>query len=165
MAASTPAMKTLVNIASTELVQERRPFSLAPSRAAKNHAPAEPHPPHEYQSARALNALLEAFRIVGPALLDCVVELTIIVPEKWVLEVIHELDDRHCACRTLSIDNGYSIITAALPLRQSFRYRERLNILSHGMGSFCMRLSSNTKALRCRYPEITPAVAESVFLA
>ena len=135
-------MKSLVNIASTGLVERRRSFSLAPSRAGKNHAPAAPHMPRENQSARALKALQEAFRIVGPALLDNLVELTIIVPEEWVLEVIHDLDDQRRACRTLSIDNGYYIITAAVPLRQTFGYREHLNTLSQGTGSFKMHLPS-----------------------
>lgn len=142
MAASTPAMKSLVNCASTRLVERRRAFPLMPAHTGNNHTPAAPHLWHENQSARALSALREAFRIAGPALLDCRVELTIIVPEEWVLEVIHDFDDQRYACQSLSIDNGYCIITAVVPLRQSFGYRERLEILSQGTGSFRIRLLS-----------------------
>jgi len=113
--------------------------------------------PREDQGARALKALREALRIVGPALLDCMVELTILVPEEWALEVIHDIDDQRCVCRTLSIDNGYYIITAAVSLRQSFGYRERLHRVSQGTATLRMRLSSNPKAKGRSYPEVKPA--------
>jgi len=146
-------MKTLTNNAASGIVAPWRSFSLTPPRAAQDHAPAALRPACEDEGARALRALREAFRIVGPALLDCVVELTIIVPEEWVLEVIHDLDDQRCACRTLSIANGYYIITAALTLRQSFGYRNRLDLLSQGTASFSMRLSHRSEAQNQMYHE------------
>jgi len=147
-------MKTLMNDAASGIVAPWRPSPLTPPRAAQDHAPAAQRPSREDQGAKALRALREAIRIAGPALLDCMVELTVLVPEEWVLEVIHDLDDQRCTCSTLSIDNGYYIITAALALRQSFGYRERLDLLSQGTASFSMRLFPRTKAQNQMYPEI-----------
>lgn len=147
-------MKTRENIASPGLHEKKRPISPASARPGIHHKPAAPRMPRETQSERALTALQEAFRIVGPTLLDCMVELTIIVPEEWVLEVIHDLEDRRCVCRAQSIDTGYYIITAAIPLRQSFGYRERLEVLSQGTASFSMRLQSRPRSRSRSYPGI-----------
>lgn len=150
-------MKSLMNIESSGLFEQRRSISDTPTRAGKKQTKAMAHLPSENQSAKALSALQEAFRIAGPALFDLMVELIVIVPEEWVLEVIHDLDDQGCVCRSSSIENGYYIITAALPLRQSFGYHERLKILSQGTGTFSMRLSGKVKTPSSRYPKITPA--------
>jgi len=91
---------------------------------------------------QALKSLQEAIRIAGPSLLDLMVELRVIVPEEWVLEVFHDLERQPCTCRSLSIENGYYVIMAALPLRQYFGYQARLKTLSQGTASFSIRFPS-----------------------
>ena len=103
---------------------------------------------------QALKSLQEAIRIAGPSMLDLLVELTVIVPEEWILEVIQDLESRSCSCRPYSINNGYYVIAAALPLRQSFGYHTRLETISQGTASFSMRLSSQPKEQGRLYPEI-----------
>ncbi|MCS6808891.1 MAG: elongation factor G [Bacteroidota bacterium] len=99
----------------------------------------------------ASNAVREAMRHAAPILLEPIVEVEIVVPEKNMGDVVGDLNARHGKIESIvQQTQDVQIIKAFVPLSEMFGYVTRLRSLSQGRASFTMRFSHYEQALQAQ---------------
>jgi len=106
-------------------------------------------------SVAATIALRNALAKAAPILLEPLMNVEIIVPEKFVGDVIADLNTRRARIHGIeSRDKGYQIITAQAPLVEMFGYSTDLRSASQGRANFTMQFAV--------YDKIAEKTAEAI---
>jgi elongation factor G len=93
----------------------------------------------------------------GPVLLEPVMDVTIIVPEQFMGDILGDLNTRRARVMGMEQDRGKSVVTAQAPLAEMQRYATSLRAMTQGRGLFTMKFS--------HYEEVPSHVAQSVIEA
>jgi elongation factor G len=100
-------------------------------------------------------ALRQALAQAAPILLEPLMNVEVIVPEKFVGDVIADLNTRRARIHSIeSRDNGYQIINAQAPLVEMFGYSTDLRSASQGRANFTMQFAV--------YDKIAEKTAEAI---
>jgi elongation factor G len=86
-------------------------------------------------------AFKEAFKQSGPVLLEPIMEVTIIVPEEFMGDVMGDLSTRRGRVQGTDQERGNAIIRAEVPLAEIQRYATDLRSMTQGRGIFTMKFS------------------------
>ena len=106
-------------------------------------------------SVAATIGLRHALAQAAPILLEPLMNVEIIVPEKFVGDVIADLNTRRARIHGIeSRDTGYQIITAQAPLVEMFGYSTDLRSASQGRANFTMQFAV--------YDKIAEKTAEAI---
>ena len=106
-------------------------------------------------SVAATIALRNALAQADPILLEPMMNVEIIVPEKFVGDVIADLNSRRARINGIETrDNGYQIISAQAPLVEMFGYSTDLRSASQGRANFTMQFAV--------YDKIAEKTAEAI---
>lgn len=93
----------------------------------------------------------------GPVLLEPVMDVTIIVPEQFMGDILGDLNTRRARVMGMEQDRGKSVVTAQAPLAEMQRYATSLRAMTQGRGLFSMKFS--------HYEEVPSHVAQGVIEA
>ena len=106
-------------------------------------------------SVAATIALRNALAQADPILLEPLMNVDIMVPEKFVGDVIADLNSRRARISGIETrDNGYQIISAQAPLVEMFGYSTDLRSASQGRANFTMQFAV--------YDKIAEKTAEAI---
>ena len=83
-------------------------------------------------------AVREAAKRAGPTLLEPVMSAEVIVPEKYIGDVIGDLNARRAQIEGMMPRGDGQVIRCIVPLSQMFGYATNLRSLSQGRGTFVM---------------------------
>jgi elongation factor G len=86
-------------------------------------------------------AFKEAFKQSGPVLLEPIMEVTIIVPEEFMGDVMGDLSTRRGRVQGTDQERGNAIIHAEVPLAEIQRYATDLRSMTQGRGIFTVKFS------------------------
>ena len=89
----------------------------------------------------ASQAFREGLRQAGPALLEPMMSVEIIVPDEFTGEVISDLNIRWGKVENIAARKTIKIITAIVPLSAMFGYSTALRSATQGRGTFTMQFS------------------------
>jgi len=89
----------------------------------------------------ASNAFREGLKEGRPTLLEPMMELSVMVPEEFMGEVIGDLKARKADVESITPKGKIVLITAMAPLKGMFGYSTDLRSLSQGRGTFSMQFS------------------------
>lgn len=89
----------------------------------------------------ASNAFREGLKEAQPTLLEPMMELSVIVPEEFMGEVIGDLKARKGEVESIAPKGKIVVIAALAPLKGMFGYSTDLRSLSQGRGTFSMQFS------------------------
>ena len=99
-------------------------------------------------------AFYEAMKAAGPVLLEPIMDVEVVTAEEYMGAIIGDLNSRKAVVRDTAIRGGDRLISASVPLSQTFGYVTRLRSLSQGRATSAMTPShyapvseSETKAL------------------
>jgi len=106
-----------------------------------------------YSQAGAM-AFKEAMRNAKPVLLEPIMAIEVIVPKDYLGTVIGTLNARRGEIQGMEDKGGTSIITAMVPLAETFSYTTELRSKTSGRGTHTMELS--------HYAEVPRSVAEDI---
>jgi elongation factor G len=87
-------------------------------------------------------AVKEAVAKANPVLMEPVEELTIIVPEEYLGDIIGDLNSRRGKIKGLEARKNIQVITALVPLSELFGYTTDLRSLSQGRANHTMQFHS-----------------------
>ena len=93
------------------------------------------------------NALREGCRKAQPVLMEPMMEVSIIVPEEFMGEVVGDLKARKSSVEAITMKGKITMIKAITPLTRMFGYSTDLRSLTQGRGTFSMQFSRYDKAL------------------
>jgi len=86
-------------------------------------------------------AFKQAFKEAGPVLLEPIVELTVIVPEEFMGDVMGDITTRRGRVQGTEQDRGKAIIHITVPLAEVQRYATDLRSFTQGRGIYTMTFS------------------------
>jgi elongation factor G len=89
----------------------------------------------------ASSAFREGFREAGPTLLEPIMQLSVILPEEFMGEVIGDLKARKGDVESITPKGKIVFINALAPLKGMFGYSTDLRSMSQGRGTFSMQFS------------------------
>jgi elongation factor G len=95
----------------------------------------------------AANALKEGCRKANPILLEPMMEVSIIVPEEFMGEVVGDLKARKSSVEAITPKGRITLIKALSPLTRMFGYSTSLRSLTQGRGTFTMQFAHYDKAV------------------
>jgi elongation factor G len=87
-------------------------------------------------------AVKNAVAKANPVLMEPVEELTIVVPEDYLGDVIGDLNSRRGKIKGLEARKNIKVITALVPLSELFGYTTDLRSLSQGRANHTMQFHS-----------------------
>jgi len=90
-------------------------------------------------------ALIEAAKKANPHILEPIMKVEIVIPEKYLGDVIGDLSSRRGQIDQTEDRAEVKVIYAQVPLSEMFGYATGLRSLTEGRGSFVMELSSYEK--------------------
>jgi elongation factor G len=93
------------------------------------------------------NALRESCRKAQPVLMEPMMEVSIIVPEEFMGEVVGDLKARKSSVEAITMKGKITMIKAITPLTRMFGYSTDLRSLTQGRGTFSMQFSRYDKAI------------------
>jgi elongation factor G len=93
------------------------------------------------------NALREGCRKAQPVLMEPMMEVSIIVPEEFMGEVVGDLKARKSSVEAITMKGKITMIKAITPLTRMFGYSTDLRSLTQGRGTFSMQFSRYDKAI------------------
>jgi len=93
------------------------------------------------------NALREGCRKAQPVLMEPMMEVTIIVPEEFMGEVVGDLKARRSSVEAINPRGKVTMIKAISPLTRLFGYSTDLRSLTQGRGTFSMQFSRYDKVI------------------
>ncbi len=99
-------------------------------------------------------ALRKAAQRANPVLLEPVMKLEVIVPEKFFGDVISDLNSRRGQIKKTFERRNLKVISAEVPLGEMFGYATSIRSLSEGRGTFTMEFD--------RYKKVPDNVAEEI---
>ena len=83
-----------------------------------------------------------AFKDGGAVLYEPIMNVSIIVPEDYMGDVLGDLNTRRARVQGMNTEKGRSMITATVPLAEMLRYTTQLRSFTGGRGIFNMEFSS-----------------------
>ena len=102
-------------------------------------------------------AFKKVFLEAGPVLLEPIMNMTIIVPEEYMGDVLGDLNTRRARVLGMEQRKGKSVVTAQAPLAEIQRYGTDLRSMTQGRGVYEIEFS--------HYEIVPPHVAEGVIAA
>jgi len=93
------------------------------------------------------NALREGCRKAQPVLMEPMMEVSIIVPEEFMGEVVGDLKARKSSVEAIAPKGKVTMISAISPLTRMFGYSTDLRSLTQGRGTFSMQFSRYDKVI------------------
>jgi len=93
------------------------------------------------------NALREGCRKAQPVLMEPMMEVSIIVPEEFMGEVVGDLKARKSSVEAITMKGKITMIKAITPLTRMFGYSTDLRSLTQGRGTFSMQFSRYDKMI------------------
>ncbi len=99
-------------------------------------------------------AMQDAVKRAGPVLLEPIMSIEVVTPEKFLGEVIGDLNSRRAQIREIRDREGIKIVDAHVPLGTMFGYTTSLRSLTEGRASSTMEFS--------HYAPMPPNVAEKI---
>ncbi len=93
------------------------------------------------------NALREGCRKAQPVLMEPMMEVSILVPEEFMGEVVGDLKARKSSVEAITPKGRVTMIRAIAPLTRMFGYSTELRSLTQGRGTFIMQFSHYDKAV------------------
>lgn len=93
------------------------------------------------------NAFREGCRKAQPMLLEPMMEVTIIIPEEFMGEVVGDLKARKSSVEAINPKGRVTLVHAISPLTRMFGYSTALRSLTQGRGTFSMQFSRYDKML------------------
>jgi len=106
-----------------------------------------------FQIAGAM-ALRKAVQAAGPALLEPIMDVDVIIPEEYLGAISGDLNSRRGRIMGMDVKGKLQIVKAKVPLAEMFTYANDLRSLTGGRGSYTMRLS--------HYEEVPHKVASTI---
>ena len=95
----------------------------------------------------AANALKEGCRKATPVLLEPMMEVSVVVPEEFMGEVVGDLKARKGSVEAIAPKGKVALISAISPLTRMFGYSTSLRSLTQGRGTFTMQFSHYDKTV------------------
>jgi elongation factor G len=95
----------------------------------------------------AANALKEGCRKANPVLLEPMMEVSVVVPEEFMGEVLGDLKARKSSVEAIAPKGKVALISAISPLTRMFGYSTALRSLTQGRGTFTMQFSHYDKTV------------------
>jgi elongation factor G len=95
----------------------------------------------------AANALKEGCRKATPVLLEPMMEVSVVVPEEFMGEVVGDLKARKSSVEAIAPKGKVALISATSPLTRMFGYSTSLRSLTQGRGTFTMQFSHYDKTV------------------
>ena len=95
----------------------------------------------------AANALKEGCRKANPVLLEPMMEVSVVVPEEFMGEVVGDLKARKSSVEAIAPKGKVTLISATSPLTRMFGYSTSLRSLTQGRGTFTMQFSHYDKTV------------------
>jgi elongation factor G len=95
-----------------------------------------------------------AFMEAGPILLEPIYDVTVIVPEEYMGEVLSDMNTRRGRVMGMEQQHGRSIVRAQVPLAEMQRYSTDLRAFTQGRGLYTMAFS--------RYEMVPSHLAENI---
>ena len=89
-----------------------------------------------------------------PILLEPIMNMEVVVPEKFMGDVIGDLSHKRGKIQGMDSKGKYQIVKAQAPLAEVAKYATDLKSITHGEGSFSMEFSS--------YEEVPPDVSAKI---
>ena len=89
----------------------------------------------------------------NPVVLEPVMTLEVVTPEDYLGEVIGDLGRRRASIESIDAQNDTQIVTASLPLAESFGYANDLRSITQGRAGYSMEFN--------RYLEAPESVVEA----
>jgi elongation factor G len=86
-------------------------------------------------------ALRKAIQTAGPAMLEPIMEVEVVVPEEFLGDVLGDLAARRAQVEDVGVRGGQRTVLAKLPLRQLFGYATAVRSASQGRATFTMKFS------------------------
>ncbi len=93
------------------------------------------------------NALREGCRRAQPVLMEPMMEVSVIVPEEFMGEVVGDLKARKSSVEAITPKGKVTLISALSPLTRMFGYSTDLRSLTQGRGTFSMQFSRYDKMI------------------
>lgn len=110
--------------------------------------------PNSFEAAAKI-AFKNGIPKANPVLLEPIGKLEVITPEKYVGDLIGDINKRRgMILDTGHTDDGYTIITAEVPMAEMIKYAPELRSMTKGRGTYVMDFD--------RYEPAPPAVADKV---
>jgi elongation factor G len=123
-------------------------YPLTDLRITLLKANADPnHPSPLALKIASSNALREACRKAQPVLMEPMMEVSIIVPEEFMGEVVGDLKARRSSVEAITPKGKIAMIKAISPLTRMFGYSTDLRSLTQGRGTFSMQFSRYDKMI------------------
>jgi elongation factor G len=89
----------------------------------------------------AQTALRRAVQAAGPAMLEPIMEVEVVVPEEFLGAVVGDLSSRRAQIEDVGFRGALRTVAAKLPLKQLFGYSTAVRSASQGRATFTMKFS------------------------
>jgi elongation factor G len=109
-----------------------------------------------FQIAGSL-ALKNALEGADPYLLEPIMNVEILVPEAYMVDVMGDLNSKRGRILGMELEGNLQLIRAQVPLAEMFRYSIDLRSITGGRGTFRMSFS--------HYEEVPPQIAQKIIAA
>ena len=86
-------------------------------------------------------ALRKAVMMAGPALLEPIMEVDIVIPEEFTGAVSGDLNARRGRTMGMEVKGKMQVMKANVPLAEMFTYANDLRSMTQGTGSYTMKFS------------------------
>ncbi len=101
-------------------------------------------------------AFKDAMKSAAPVLMEPIMDLEIVVPEKYMGEVISDMNSRRGRIENLDTRDGLKIITGRVPLSAMFGYATDLRSATQGRANFTMHFK--------RYERVPKTITDEIVL-
>jgi elongation factor G len=95
-----------------------------------------------------------ACRMAKPVLLEPIMKVEAVVPEKFMGDVVGDLNSKRAQIQEMTDRSNVKVITAKVPLANMFGYATQLRSITQGRGSYSMEFSE--------YQEVPANVAKEI---
>ena len=103
-------------------------------------------------------AFKEAVQNAGPALLEPIMNVRVIVPEEYMGDVMSDMNTRRGRVQGMDTVGGKSVVSAQVPLAEMLRYGNDLRSMTGGRGIYTMEFSHYEQVPTHLMQEIIDAV-------
>ncbi len=87
-------------------------------------------------------ALQDAAKRAGPVILEPVMKVEVVVPEKWMGDITGNLSGRRGQIESMEDRGHLKVVRAKVPLAEMFGYVTQLRSMTEGRGTFTMEFDS-----------------------
>ena len=99
-------------------------------------------------------AFQDAFKRADPYLLEPIMKIEVVVPEKFLGDVVGDLSSKRAKIKEMSDRSNLKVIDALVPLAEMFGYATSLRSITEGRGTFTMEFD--------HYEEVPKNIAETI---